>query len=223
MKKNMYNFSFLVLLILTTVDFTYCQTEESINDEIKNLVFQSVLNDGWVFPDSRAGLNQVKHQIEDLFNHIKILASKQVDLKIPASTKENRPISIDLAIKFYKIELFHDSLILPLFLSSVNYEGRLSWYRIMGFRETDFHHFYERVILLAIPEEKDAYDQIKEWKINDGIINEINFKCLIDGVERASTRDRGCYVSSLLEFKKSFFIVMAPDAIANYEEAAQLY
>lgn len=136
----------------------------------KFFFIRMLLEDGFYVGDS-SSLEEYHQSISLMQELIEVDSSKEIKGRF-----EN--VLLGYKIQFFRITLnpYPYSWLLLRF----ELQLRVGWYRLSGYNESDFIHFYNKILKHYLSHDRDIHSVIEEWTSQDTLIAGIDFDCLID-------------------------------------------
>lgn len=156
---------------------------------------QSIVQDGFICSNP-TNLQDYLECVKTTHNNIKINQSK------PLKGEFNFKNHTFYEMEVFELELGGYSWII------LNYKDTNSngWYRIKGFKENDFIHFYNRILKFYIKNKKDITNVIEGWQEENETLKKINFGCLENTIKKKNTICDCMIANSFLLSKNSVIV-----------------
>ena len=167
-----------------------------IPEPIRLTLFTSILEDGGIY----CYAHTIDRKIECMENFYSYLEIDAVTLKSEFPVSFRKPFTL-YEINLYRIDTGVESC-LRYMLEYKDIDSQ-AWYRIQGYQETDFHHFYNRVLLKYVSK-KDLNSVFAEWSSEASLFEDLDFDCLINGIKKSKLVG-DCYLSAVKAFNKYSF------------------
>lgn len=182
----------ILLLLINSVVITQEQ-----RDNTRSILFHSILIDDGIFCNWSKGYDDASKCMEDFYKNIKIETGSEIRGEF--EKKEDHTF---YSLQVYKVASYTEKNTYLI----IKYKDTHSeaWYRIKGYQKNDFIHLYQ-LVLRRYYNRKKSLDIIEEWQSQDSLLLEVDFKCLIDGINRKKTKSN-CFISESLKFRKSLYI-----------------
>lgn len=121
-------------------------------------------------------------------------------------------------LQLYELKLFDSKWVL-LKYQDVYIE---TWYRIRGYKENDFIHFYNRVLKKYFKNQSEILHVISTWGSVDTMFAAVDFQCLIKS-SKTNNIKYDCMISNTYQQRSYLFIVNASKKTENDRKKEQLY
>ena len=185
----------VAFFLFASLFYVDLKAQEYVSSDTKKILFLSCVFD-------EVSLNS--YSVNRLFDHIVLNAdSNYKNFEYVCSDKHtlhfsnNENIKHDrYSVQLYKVPREHIPYYVLKFesASSVHYTfSDTLWIRVSGYAYNDLKVFFDRLKEKGMSIEK-IRSMVNTWQNIDGLFNEIDWKCLLDGYEINDTR-RDCYVS----------------------------
>jgi hypothetical protein len=96
-------------------------------------------------------------------------------------------------------------------------DGFSTYFRLYGFMENDFIHFYNRILKQFLPK-RIIPEYVENWQKQDSTFNSVNFKELINAVERMDNRVPSMISHTLKSHLSVLPTILSPNAQDSYRE-----
>lgn len=171
-------------------------------EEIDKIFFlKSVLQDDF-YSTEFSTLKEYEDYITEVYEHMEIVKSEIIEGEF------NQKDLVFYEVQLYKIKLHNYTWVLLRFQNPDKSNG---WYRISGYKESDFVHFYNRVLCNYLRNKKIA-SVLEEWNQKISSTVSVDFNCLIAAVKSSRKRHNSeCMISNSLSLHRSRIMISGGD------------
>jgi len=193
---------YFVILFFCLKSNLFSQLDCYLYDSIENVMFRSLIWDGLSY----------YYKNDQLLNY----CQKNEKTTIYLSSKFNigrKDCNFEVAIKSLKFENGEIYKILHFKTK----EGLSIYFRLYGFMENDFIHFYNRILKQFLHKRKIT-EFLENWQKQDSTFNSVNFKELINAVEQLNNRVPIMISHTLKSHLSLLPTILSPNAQYAYRE-----
>lgn len=171
----------------------------------------SIIGDEFICNNSKS-LDEYAKCVEAIYHSLEVIKSKKISMNF-----EGKYDAV------YEIELYEINLI-DYKWKLLKYEGidNWGWYRVYGYNENDFIHFYNRLLKKYLRNKSEILRVISTWEEIDTMFSKIDFQCLIKS-SKTNNIKYDCMISNAYQQRSDLFIVNASKKTENDRKKEQLY
>ena len=183
--------AYFVLLLLFSIN-SFSQSD--------SIIFKkSIIEDGFFC--------QAAYSIEKYCDCIEMVLNRKINQSIILKGQVQTPLKKQGRLMFYTIEMY-EMKVIDYHWIMLRFESMKSssYYRIKGYKENDFIHFYENVLKLLFVDNKKIAQQIKLWQEKEEEFKQIDFECLLKAA-RNNKLESSCLISNYYISKREGVVV----------------
>ena len=193
---------YFVILFFSLKSNLYSQLDCYLYDSIDNVMFRSLLWDGVSY----------YYKNDQLLNYCK--KNEKTTLYLSSKFNVGRNVcDFEVAIKSLKFENGEEYKLLHFKTN----DGFSTYFRLYGFMENDFIHFYNRILKQFLQKRKIT-GYLENWQKQDSTFNSVDFKELIKAVEGSNNRVPSMISHSLKSHLSVLPTILSPNALYIYRE-----
>lgn len=193
---------FLLSLLFCLTNNIHSQLNSYLNDSVNNVMFRALIWDGLSY----------YYKNDDILSYCK--ENEKVTKYISCKFKVKSKIcDYRVAIKSLNFKNGEEYKILHFTTN----DGLESYYRLYGFMENDFIHFYNRILKQFLPKRK-ILRYLNSWQKQDSTFNTVNFEELVNAVENLNNRVPSMISHTLKSHLSILPTILSPNAETSYKE-----
>ncbi len=183
--------AYFVLLLLISIN-SFSQTD--------TIIFKkSIIEDGYFC--------QAAFSIEKYCECIEMVMNRKITKSIIIKGQTQTPFIKQGRLLFYTIEMYEMKVVDYQWIM-LRFESMKSssYYRVKGYKENDFIHFYDKVLKFLFVNKKNIAHEINYWQNKNEEFKKIDFECLISAAQKNKI-ESSCLISNYYTSKREGIVV----------------